>query len=153
MRWMGLVSLAGVAAILFVGLEMMHPAAHGSAYRPVIEGAMVPVEVSEILGRACQDCHSNQTVWPWYARVPPMSTMIAKDVEEGRAFMNLSAWGKYSKGRKLGYLASIASAATAGQMPPRRYTMIHGDARLSDAERQKIANWATEEMRRLVRTK
>jgi hypothetical protein len=153
MRWMGKVSLAGVAAILFVSLEMMHPAARGSQYRPVIQGAEVPLEVGEIFGRACQDCHSNQTEWPWYAHVPPMSMLIAKDVEDGRAFMNLSSWQSYSKGRKLGYLASMASAATTGQMPPRRYTMIHGDARLSDSDRQKIANWATEEMRRVVKEK
>ena len=150
MRWTGVVSLVGVAAILFVGLEMMHPAARGSQHRPVIEGAKVPVEVDEILDRACRDCHSTQTEWPWYAQLPPMSTMIAKDVEAGRAFMNLSAWSGYSRGRKLGYLASIASAATAGQMPPRRYTMIHGEARLSETERQKIADWATEEMHRLA---
>lgn len=153
MRSMGALSLVGVAVILFAGLEMMHPAARGSQYRPVIQGANVPVEVGEIFGRACQDCHSNQTEWPWYAHVPPMSMLIAKDVEDGRAFMNLSEWGGYSRGRKLGYLASMASAAATGMMPPRRYMMIHGDARLSDSDRQKIANWASGEMRRLVQEK
>ena len=150
MRARGVVSFIGAVAVLCAGMELFHPAARGSENQPVsIEGANMPIDVSEIFARACQDCHSNQTVWPWYSRVPPMSMLIAKDVDEGRAFMNISNWSTYSKGRKRGYLASIASAAATGEMPPRRYTLIHGEARLSDADRKKIADWAAAEMARL----
>ena len=135
--------------VCFVGVAMVLVAARGSQSPPRVEGVDMPVDVQQIFGRACQDCHSNQTVWPWYSKLPPISMLIAKDVDEGRAFMNVSKWSTYSKGRKLGYLASIASAATTGEMPPRRYTMIHGDARLSEAERKKIADWATAEMARV----
>jgi len=150
MRARGVVSFIAAAAVLLAGMELFHPAARGSQNQPVsVEGVNMPVDVSEIFARACQDCHSNQTLWPWYAYVPPLSMLIAKDVDDGRAFMNVSKWSLYSKGRKLGYLASIASAATTGEMPPRRYTLIHGDARLSDADRKKIADWAALEMARL----
>src|ERR1700722_4808782 len=126
MRW---VNRRSVVCALFVGViagaGMLHPAARSPHYAPLLHGADVPVDISDIFSRACQDCHSNKTEWPWYSRVPPMSKLIADDVQKGRAFMNLSDWQSYSKGLKLGYLTAMSSAATTGEMPPRRYTLIH----------------------------
>ena len=117
--------------------------------RPVIANGAVPENVERILVRSCRDCHSNNTVWPWYSHVFPMSRMIAADVNEGRAFLNLSNWNSYSRARKLGYLASIANAAAAREMPPARYSLIHSDARLSETDRHALADWAKWESIRL----
>ena len=141
--------LLAAAAMLLADVGLPRPAVHVSRQQTVLPGASVPPDVGEILSRACQDCHSDKTVWPWYAHLPPMSGLIAKDVREGRAFLNLSNWGQFSKGRKIGYLMAMSSAAAKGEMPPGRYTLIHGDARLSERERLRIAAWATEEAARV----
>jgi uncharacterized membrane protein len=141
----------GVTVIaLIAGARILHPAAHTANYQPLLQGANIPADIDAIVTHACQDCHSNKTEWPWYAEVPPMSILIEKDVDQGRAFMNLSNWQAYSKGQKLGYLMAMSNAATTGEMPPRRYTMIHGDARLTPEQRQRLADWAKQESAQLV---
>ncbi len=142
--------LVCTAFIILIGSAgRLHPAARSPHYEPLLHGASVPADVDRMFSRACQDCHSDKTEWPWYAHVPPMSNLIADDVRQGRTFMNLSDWQKYSKARKLGYLAAMSSATVAGEMPPRRYTLIHSDARLTGAERKRFADWARQESQRL----
>jgi mono/diheme cytochrome c family protein len=81
--------------------------------------------------RACFDCHSNQTVWPWYARVAPGSWLIQHDVEEGRRKLNFSEWDRPQRGAP-----KMGREIARGEMPPWYYTMIHAEARLSEAERR-----------------
>lgn len=134
---------------LITGAHAIHRVAATLANRPLLEGASVPADVQRIFARACQDCHSNNTQWPWYSNLFPMSHLIAADVQQGRSFMNLSNWQSYSRGRQLGVLAAISNASVERQMPPFRYLLIHGDARLSDAERRELAEWAGQESTRL----
>jgi hypothetical protein len=151
MRWISLKSLVCTAAVAMIaGAGILHPATHSRTYPPLLHGADMPADINNIFSRACEDCHSDTTEWPWYSHVPPMSKLIADDVQRGRAFLNLSDWQSYSKGRKLGFLIAMSSAVTTGEMPPSRYTLIHGDARLTDAERQKIAAWAKQETARFT---
>jgi len=80
--------------------------------------------------RACFDCHSNETVWPWYAHVAPMKWLVVHDVEEGRAVINFSDWhsGDMS-GRE------AAREISSSRMPLPQYFMMHPEARLTDAEK------------------
>lgn len=135
--------------LLFVALQFARPALKDAPHEPLFEGAVVPAPVAKIFARACQDCHSNNTQWPWYAKVPPASIFIAKDVQRGRLFLNLSEWNKYSNGRKLGYLASMTEATRNQKMPPRIYSALHAHARLTDEERNLIAAWASDERKRV----
>jgi mono/diheme cytochrome c family protein len=80
---------------------------------------------------ACADCHSNRTEWPWYSNVAPASWLVQRDVEDGRA-----AWN-WSEGTGDGDEA--AEVVADGEMPPRRYTMVHTDARLSSRERTDLS--------------
>jgi hypothetical protein len=82
--------------------------------------------------------------------VTPVSFIVAKDVNGGRRFLNLSEWQKYTRGQQLGYLASMAEATRFQKMPPRVYRTMHADARLDDRERRLIAAWANEERKRVV---
>jgi cytochrome c551/c552 len=83
--------------------------------------------------RACYDCHSNETVWPWYSNIAPVSWLVLRDVQEGRQNLNFSDWNIY-KG-----MASYAGVVIQrGSMPPAQYLLIHSDARLSDAEKQQL---------------
>lgn len=105
--------------------------------------------VASLFERACQDCHSNNTVWPWYSKIAPISWMVISDVEQGRGFLNLSNWNRYSKGQRLGFLASMAAVSSEERMPPASYTLLHPEARLSALERRQLAQWAKMEGKRL----
>jgi len=110
--------------------------------KPLLTGSGVPAPVSSILQRACRDCHSDNTVWPWYADLPPVSWRIHSDVSRGRAFMNLSEWGEYSDDQRRGFRLAILTATQAGIMPPPKYVWMHRDAKLSDAELKVLQEWA-----------
>jgi len=84
--------------------------------------------------RACFDCHSNQTHWPWYSNVAPMSWLVQNHVDEGRRELNFSEW---NRGNSEG--GEAAEEVREGEMPPRSYLLLHPHARLTDAEREQLA--------------
>jgi len=77
---------------------------------------------------ACFDCHSNQTVWPWYSNIAPASWLIQRDVDEGREHLNFSTW-------KPGDGDEASEMVASGKMPPFQYMLAHPEARLSDADK------------------
>jgi len=108
----------------------------------LLAGSNVPLQASSILQRACQDCHSDNTVWPWYAYIPPVSWQIRRDVARGRAFMNLSKWSEYSESDRRGFMLAIVAATKARLMPPPTYVWMHRNAKLSDADLKELEEWA-----------
>jgi hypothetical protein len=100
------------------------------------------LEVQALIRRSCNDCHSNETQWPWYSRVAPMSFLIARDVKEGRKKLNLSIWDSYDDGRKARKKSEIAKEVERRDMPPWYYVPLHPEAKLSPQERELIVNWA-----------
>ena len=109
----------------------------------------VPAELTPMLKRSCMDCHSNQTVWPWYSYVAPMSWLVERDVRRGRDHMNFSEWDQYTFKQREKLLADIASAVKNREMPLPQYTLIHRHAKLSDADTDLIYAWARAERRRI----
>jgi len=100
--------------------------------------------VKPILQRACYNCHSNETVWPWYSGVAPVSWLVGSDVKEGREHMNFSEWGTYDSGTQSHKLRGISEEVKSGDMPPWYYKLIHGEARLTASERDQILAWTEE---------
>ncbi len=98
-------------------------------------------EVDSVLSRSCNDCHSNQTVWPWYSNVAPISWIIASDVSRGRDALNFSEWDKYSAEEHQKLLKEVCIEASDREMPGIPYTWLHPDARLSDADIQSVCAW------------
>lgn len=90
----------------------------------------------ELAVRACFDCHSNETVWPWYTNIAPISWLVYRDVIEGRGRMNFSDWG--NAGGESGEPGEAAEVILSGEMPPSYYVLLHPDAKLSDAEKQAL---------------
>ena len=88
----------------------------------------------EVFYRACGDCHSNQTTWPWYSRVAPVSWLIASDVAEGRGRLNVSEWNRRQRAAD-----EATEAVVEGEMPLPIYLIMHPNARLSTEERQTLA--------------
>jgi mono/diheme cytochrome c family protein len=91
-------------------------------------------QTRELAVRACFDCHSNQTVWPWYSNVAPISWLVQRDVDEGRDELNYSEWDRDQEGEE------SAETVREGSMPPNSYLLTHPDARLTDAELALLAD-------------
>jgi Haem-binding domain len=97
--------------------------------------------VSGILTRACQDCHSNQTVWPWYSQIAPVSWLIVHDVNEGRGELNFSEWGRYTARRQDRKLKEICEQVERGKMPMPIYTFMHPQTKLTASDRKATCEW------------
>lgn len=84
-----------------------------------------------VLDRACGDCHTNQTVWPWYTQIAPISWLMAYGVTEGRKAVNFSEWAAYPPELQRQMLVGSCRDASEGKMPGGPYTLLHPEARLS----------------------
>jgi hypothetical protein len=107
----------------------------------IFKKMQVPENVQSILKRSCYDCHSNHTVWPWYSNVAPISWFVVSDVNEGRRKMNLSEWGKLTEKKQIKRLTDICDEITENRMPLGQYVIIHGDAKLSDTDKDVLCKW------------
>lgn len=121
-------------AIQFVPVKKINP--------PVTGEIPAPAEVKSILERSCYDCHSNQTDWPWYGYIAPVSWLVASDVSEGRRHLNFSEWDSYSTDKRNKKLAKIVEEVKEGEMPLRMYAMMHPRAKLSSADIGILKTWA-----------
>ena len=102
-----------------------------------------PENVQAILKRSCNDCHSNHTTFPWYSNIAPVSWFTKNHVKEGREHMNFSTWASYDNEKKMKYLEKIPKAIKS-KMPLSSYLLIHKDAKLSDADKEALTQWATD---------
>ena|SRR6187401_2819625 len=118
---------------------------------PVVGDIAAPAPVDAILRRACYDCHSNQTVWPWYSHIAPVSWLLANDVEEGRRELNFSTWSTYDATKRAKKLTETAKEVGEGEMPPWYYVLVHSDAKLADTDRETLRAWTVEETGKLTR--
>lgn len=133
------VIVLALAAIQFVRPERTNPPVKREA--TLESNASVPGEVGSILERSCKDCHSNETAWPWYSNVAPMSWSVAEHVSHGREELNFSEWGTYSDERKQRKLEEICEEVTEREMPHRQYLWLHWDAALSESDIAALCEW------------
>jgi hypothetical protein len=125
-----LAKLAFVTLVLALAIAQLVPYGWWKENPPVVADAPWPDEETADLARgACYDCHSNETNWPTYSYVAPMSWLVRRDVEDGRDELNFSNWPDDA-----GEADDAIEAVVDGSMPPRRYEVLHGDALLSDEE-------------------
>ncbi len=131
---------------------MVHP--YGRVKRaasavPLLAGVPVESGVMGIVSRSCRNCHSENTEWPLYSYIAPMSWMIEKDVHDARSHMNLSRWRDYDPGQRQQILSEIGSLVRNHGMPPQRYLVLHPEARLSGPEVDRLYQWTRSERKRL----
>jgi hypothetical protein len=103
-------------------------------------------EVGNTLARACGDCHSNQTSFPWYGHVAPVSWWIKSHIREGREELNLSEWMRYSPLERHNELESICGVISNGRMPPASYWVLHPESRLEAQDKKVICAWTASEL-------
>lgn len=107
-------------------------------------GIRVPPDVDMVLTRSCGDCHSNQTVYPWYSQVQPVAWWLSNHIAEGRGELNFSTFNTYNSRRKKKKLEEICEQVKSGEMPLPSYTWVHRDAILTDSEKDAICTWTEE---------
>lgn len=129
------------AAIQFVPVERTNP--------PVGNKIQLPKKIESILQNSCYDCHSNQTKWPWYSYLAPISWRIADHVKDGRKDLNFSTWNDYDLKKKKKKVDEIGEKVEEGKMPLKDYLLIHRNAKLSDAQKLLLKQWVKEELKKL----
>lgn len=147
LRWAG-ISLI----VLFIALQFVRPAKTNPTNdqtRALHNQTEMSSEVAAVLQRACYDCHSNDTRWPWYSNVAPMSWFVIDHVNHGRRFLNFSNWANYDKQQKATHLQLIGDTVRLNMMPMSSYTLIHRDAHLSEEDKRLIAEWVKAERAKL----
>jgi heme-binding protein len=142
----------GAAAIVAVGGAQIHPfgtTGVSGTNQTILRDAQIDPDTLALVQRACQNCHSEGTVWPWYGHVAPISWLLARDVQQARLHVNLSQWQDYSTDDRLRLLSEIGSAVRNREMPVQRYLLLHPEARLTNIEREQLYRWTRTERRRV----
>lgn len=141
--------LVGLVFLLFAVIQFIRP----NFKNPTTEEALtlrkqmqIPEEIDFILKRSCNDCHSNETIYPWYSNIQPIGWYLANHVEEGRKELNFSEWGLYSEKRKKHKLEKICEQVQAEEMPLRSYLLIHRKAQLSEEDKKILCDWTENEI-------
>lgn len=149
--WRALVAALVMLAIGSAARSRPHQPIDGADPSTALNGRTpVPAPVLSTLRRACFDCHSDATRWPWYAALPLASHLIERDVTEGRGQLNLSRWTQYNAFDRADMLDKICERASTGKMPPWQYRMLHPEARLSETDTTALCQWGQREAARLV---
>lgn len=130
--------------LLFAVIQLIHP----KTMNPPVESAKaitsrLPVDpnVATLLERSCHDCHSNNTVWPWYSQVAPASWLVVSDVNRGRRAMNLSEWTGVDSAKQRSLLTHICGEVKDGEMPPQAYKIVHRNAGVTTADVNMLCAW------------
>ena len=110
----------------------------------IIKNGAVDAQIGDILKSSCYDCHSNETHYPWYSYVAPVSWLVIHDVEEGRDELNFSEWASFTKKRQSKKSNEIGEEVEEGNMPMPIYTLTHPGAKLSSENKQILINWFSE---------
>jgi hypothetical protein len=142
-----------VIGVLFVAAQAVRPERSNppvDAAKTLHAGGRVTAEVAAILDRSCRDCHSNETRWPWYSHVAPVSWLVANHVKDGRRQLSFSHWAEYDVPKRLDKLDEMCKEVREGGMPDSSYLLMHSEARLTDADKETLCAWTSRERTALI---
>jgi len=124
--------------------QLIRPARDNPSARSDLKA---PDTIQSMLHRACYDCHSNQTNWPWYSAIAPVSWVVSAHVHEARKKLNFSEWDDYTSdpGTLAQKLKAVANLVENQKMPPWYYQLTHPESRLGDTQREELIRWARRE--------
>lgn len=145
LKWIFAALILAFALLQFTNPPRTNP----PVVHDLMAGTAPPPQIAVALHASCYDCHSYETRWPWYSRVAPMSWQIAKDVNDGRENLNLSDWPANDPKRAAKKLEDMSEEIDYSEMPPKKYTLIHKDARLAESQRKELTGWLDAEAARL----
>jgi len=103
---------------------------------------VVPDDIQKMIQRACADCHSNKTNYPWYSKIQPVAWWLNHHIEEGKEELNFSTFATYSLKKQAHKLHEVVEMIEENEMPLSSYTLIHKEAILTEKEKTDLKNWA-----------
>lgn len=131
---MGCAALLGALGVFLFALIQLVPYGRAHNNPPSVQNAPWPDAAAEASARrACYDCHSNESVWPWYSSIAPVSWLVQRHVDEGRSKLNFSTWGQGKQ-----EIDEAVEVLREGEMPPASYMPMHPEARLSASEKEAL---------------
>lgn len=136
--------LLGLLAVLVI-IQFIHPKKNQSeGTQPNYVGAVypVPADVKQVLDKACLDCHSNNTRYPWYAKIQPVHWWMENHVKDGKKHVNYDEYTNKPLRYQYHKMEETIEMVKEGEMPLDSYTWTHKDAKLTDAEKALITGWA-----------
>jgi hypothetical protein len=138
------VRLAALAFVVaFVAIQFIRPSHANPPVTPAHSLLpLVPADVRGILERSCRDCHSNETRWPLYSQVAPMSWFVTGHVTDGRDRFNYSEWTAYDSDEQDKLLGGVCSLTRRGRMPLPSYLWIHRSSKLSASDVATLCAWS-----------
>ena len=131
--------------IALIIIQFFHPARNISkADQPnnIAKAHAIPADVNTILGKACMDCHSNNTRYLWYFNIQPVDWWLTKHINEGKQNLNFDEFNNKSPRYRFNHLGEVIEQVKKNEMPISSYTWIHKDAILTDQEKNALMNWA-----------
>lgn len=128
-----IVFLISIVGIQFILVDHTNP--------PVTGEISLPYNLKSAIKKSCYNCHSNETKWPWYSYVAPVSWFIVKDVKDGRKHLNFSEWNLISLSKREKIMEEIWEEVEAGEMPMGTYVIMHPEAKLTADELRDIGIW------------
>jgi hypothetical protein len=140
LKWVGGIVLLGGAALQFTNPAHLNPPVQPG--RDLLASNPPPAEVVALLKNACYDCHSDETVWPWYSFIAPLSWSVVGHVNDARKTMNFSQWPHNDPAHARKRWRRIRDMVASQEMPLRSYTWLHPEARLTEDERKRLLQWA-----------
>ena len=136
-----LLVILGVTGLILLGIQFV-PVDR----RPPLNDGIVsaPDPVLEVFRRSCFDCHSNQSVWPWYGFIAPVSWLVEDHILEARSNLNFTRWDIYDEDEQAELVEDIWDEIDLGRMPPDYYLILHPSANLGEHDREIIDEWASQ---------
>ena len=134
--------LIGLLVVL-IAIQFIKPARNESANSTKDIATLYPMpdSVKTIVTKACADCHSNKTVYPWYASIQPLGFWLDHHVEEGKGEINFNEFASYRIGKQNHKLKEVIEQVQEGEMPLSSYTLIHKNAVLTETEKNTLVHW------------
>jgi hypothetical protein len=131
--------------VILLFLQAYRPAKNDSNKldNDISKSYAVPDDVKQILAKACYDCHSNNTTYPWYNNIEPVGIWLANHVNDGKRHLNFNEFSSYKIARQYKKLDECIQEVKENEMPLESYTWIHKEAKLNEIEKQKLFDWCT----------
>jgi heme-binding protein len=145
-----LLAVLVIVAIASAARPRPRPMGQGDSAAPLNGRTPVPAPAMSALRRACFDCHSQETRWPWYASLPIASRLIERDVKAARGQLDLSRWTQYNRFDRADLLDKMCQLASTEKMPPWSYRVMHADARLTASDVAALCAWTQDEATHLI---
>ena len=131
--------------IALIAIQFFHPKSNkstGDQPNSIAKVYAIPADVESILKKACNDCHSNNTRYPWYSNIQPVDWWLDNHIKDGKKEMNLDEYSNRSLRYRYNKMKQTIDLVKKGEMPLESYTWIHKDAKLTEEEKSKLTDWA-----------